>query len=152
MATKRRMYWMRFSEGAAFTIIAAANVSRLALPSVREAEVGREYEGYTVTRAILNLTLRSATTMAVVTAGLHIQQEDIAIATVTPAGDPHADWFWHEEFLVNDSGDDPLQIHRDIRSQRKARGGDSDMFFVINNRSGVNVEVHRSGGILVKRA
>ena len=70
MATRRKMYWMRFSEGSAFTVVAAANVSRLAIPSVRETEVGREYEGYTITRAIINVTLRSATTMAVVTCGM----------------------------------------------------------------------------------
>ena len=152
MADKRRVYWMRFSEGAAFAVVAAGNNSRLLVPSIREAEVGREYEGFTITRLIINVTLRSATTLAVVTMGVIVQQEDIALATVQPAADPHADWFWCEEFLANDSGDDSLQIHRDIRSQRKARGGDSEVYIYVVNRSGVNIEVHRSGSMLVKRA
>ena len=55
MTTRRRTYWMRFSEGAARVSLGANTVSRLFLASPREAETGREYEGYTVTRTIMNL-------------------------------------------------------------------------------------------------
>jgi len=147
------MYWMPLSDGATFTSIAPGNTSRLSIPSVREAEVGREYEGYTVTRLLLNVTMRSASALLVLGVGVILLQEDVLLSTVNPSNDPSSDWLWFEEFLIPDSGDDPLIIHRDIRSQRKARGGDSDMFIYATNRSGVSTaEIHRGGRALVKRA
>ena len=145
---------MPFSEGSGFTALGPSGVNRLSIPSVREVEVGREYEGYTITRCVFNLNLQSATTTPlVVSCGLITIQEDVAVGTITPSGDPSADWFWFEEFLAPGSDEDPVTHHRDIRSQRKARGGDSDTYFyIVNRNAGSTVNVHRSGRMLVKRA
>ena len=144
---------MSYSEGAAFTSLAPGQSSRLFLASVRETEVGREYEGYTVTRTLMNWSLHSASAPLVATCGMITEQEDIGLASVTPAGDPSADWMWFEEFLAPDSTDPALILHRDIRSQRKARGGDAALFLYVDNRSSVStLEVHRAGRVLAKHA
>ena len=152
MANRRSMYWMSFSEGSSTTAVSAGGESRLLMPSIRESELGREFERYTVTRILFNLSLTSATANLVVTAGIHIIQEDVPITAISPADDPHSDWLWKEEFIV--TGQDAAGVslvHRDIRSQRKAVP-DSEFYFVINNRSGATVDVHRSGRALIKRA
>ena len=150
---RRSTFWMPFSEGPAFTTLAPGSSSRLFIASVREGEVGREMEGYTVTRTLINVSLHSASAPLVATMGMITQHEDITLALVTPSGDPMADWMWHEEFLAPDSQDDALIFHRDIRSQRKARGGDAALFIYVDNRSGVSsLEVFRAGRVLAKHA
>jgi len=148
---------MDFTEGATVLGMAAGAVSRLLLPSLREAEVGREYEGYTITRFLLSLFLNqtsgTGTTTSVVALGLITQQEDVAITAVDPAADPHADWMWWETFVVGSSINQPnARITRDIRSQRRARGGDSIVHLYAFNRGGETIDIHRSGRMLVKRA
>jgi len=141
---------MRYSEGATVTNMAPGAVSRLLILSLREAEVGKEYEGFTVTRALSKIWLNSTGAEAVVTAAMLVQHKDVTTGVVTPAVDPHADWLYHEEFVTNSSTQEPLTIWRDIRSQRKARG-DMEVYMYLINRSGViTVEVHRSGSLLVK--
>jgi len=153
MTTRRKTYWMSFSEGSTVLSMAPGAVARLIIPSLREAEVGREFEGYTITRSILNLWCVSTGSEAIITHGLMVHQEDVSAGQITPDLDPHADWLWQEDTVVPQSTDDSIRIHRDIRSQRKARGGDSNYFWYIVNRSGVvTVEVHRSGRCLIKRA
>ncbi len=154
MSQRRSTFWMPFSEGNTQTIVGAGVVSRISIPSIRETEVGREYERYTVTRTLVSLSLRAMASTVVVAVGIISLQEGVQVLTVTPAGDPSADWLWLEEFQVTtDSAGPSAQILRDLRGQRKARGGDSDLFFYVENRSGVNsLEVHRFGRCLVKRA
>jgi len=155
---RRSTLWMPFSEGAATTDIAASATARLALPSIREAEVGREYEGYTVTRIVLGWYAAYATATAGVkeqyVCGIITHQEDIAVGQFDPVTAPSADWMWHEEFTgaVENASLDENQS-RDLRSQRKVRGGDSEVFWYITNRSTSKVlRVHRRGRMLVKRA
>ena len=117
--------------------LGAGAVARLFVPSIREAETGREYEGYTVTRMLLNLLLRSTSgSDRVLTCGMIIQQEDVLIGSVLPDDDPHADWLWHEEFVVgvNDHAPHAL-ISRDIRSQRIARGREACLSSLDKDRS-----------------
>ena len=151
---RRGTYWMAFNEGSVPVSQAGGAVSRLLLPSIRELEVGREYEGYTVTRTILNLFLISETAaQLVIDVGLITLQEDVTIAAIDPPTQPHADWMWNETFVVDDNIAAPhTLIQRDLRSQRRTRGGDSEMYFYVVNRGGTPVSVHRSGRMLVKRA
>jgi len=144
---------MSFSEGATVLTLGPGSAARLLLPSLREAEVGREYEGYTVTRILLNLWILSTGAEAIITSGVIYQQEDVAVGSVQPDVDPHADWMWQEDTVAPASTDDGIRIHRDIRSQRKLRGGDNELYWYVKSRSGaVSVELHRSGRVLVKRA
>jgi len=154
MTSRRRgTFWMEFSEGAVLLTLAFGGISRLLIPSLREGEVGREYEGYTVTRTIFNLFLHSTGAEVVCTAGIIILPESVGASSVDPTAEPAADWLWREEFVAPASADEPLEIHRDVGSQRKARGGETEQFFYVVNRSGVaGVELHRSGRTLVKRA
>ncbi len=152
MPQRRSTFWMPFSEGAAMFSLTSGLNSRLLIPSIRESEVGREYEGFTITRTILNLrmTLASGTDI-VVTAGIIMENEDIDVDDVEPVDNPSADWIWHEEFIVP-SASESLEIHRDIGSMRKARGGEQSIFFYLHNRTATTVLVHRSGRMLIKRA
>jgi len=155
MTTRRRgTFWATFSEGATATTVVSTAASRLFLLSTREAQVGRQYEGYTVTRMIFNLHLQQLTDVEeAVSCGIILQNADIAVASVEPAADQYADWLWWEEFLpgVSAVGNWNL-ITRDIRSQRKARGADTELWFYVTNRGGGSIVVHRSGRILCKRA
>ncbi len=154
MPNRRGVLWLPFSEGAVVTTLAAGNTTRLDIGSIREAEVGREYEGYTVTRSLL--TIKVANTSGgtnVWAAGLIVLQENVALATVTPAATPSADWLWHEEFVAANLFNDATSlVHRDLASQRKARGGDSILWLYITNRGASAVSIHRAGRVLIKRA
>jgi len=145
---------MRFSEGAARISLAANTVTRLILPSIREVEVGREYEGYTITRTIVNLHASASTGVIVIANGMLLQNESVAIGNVNPDAEPHVDWHWWEEFAVGaNEGVLDQGIHRDISSQRRARGGETFLGWYIVNRDVTNaVNIHRSGHVLVKRA
>jgi len=154
MVSRRRgTYWMSFSEGATLLTMAPGATSRLLIPSLRETEAGREYEGYTVTRMLLNIFIQSTGAEAIVTFGVILQTESVAVGQVGPVQEPHADWLWQEDLVTGPSTDEPLRIHRDIRSQRKSRGGENEFYVYAVSRSGViSVELHRSGRVLVKRA
>ena len=155
MTQRRAVLWFPFSEGATPTTLAASTLNRLFLPSIRETEVGREYEGYTVTRIILRLTIFSdGGTEQVITCGIIAQQEDVAIASVSPVGDPTADWMWHEEFVLKNSGDlESMLITRDLGSQRRLRGAGTELYWYAENRDAADaVKIHRSGRVLIKRA
>jgi len=142
------------SSGAAQINLTATSTARLLIPSLREAEVGREYEGYTITRMLLNLSLLATTgDEQVVTAGLITHNEDINISQIDPATNPFADWMWHEEFVIaNNNNAYHFNIQRDIRSQRKTRGAQSDTFLYLFNRGAVTILFHISGRVLCKRA
>jgi len=153
MADRRQTYWMSFSEGATLLTQGPGIQTRLLIPSLRETEVGREYEGYTVIRVILKLWLHSTGAEAVITSGIMTHAEGVALAQLNPANDPHVDWLWQEDTVVSASVDEPRVVERDLRSMRKSRGGDNNLFWYVVNRSGVvSVELHRSGRALIKRA
>jgi len=156
VSRRRSTLWMPFSEGASTTAIAAGAVSRLILPSIREAEVGREYEGYTVTRILCTWSASIASGGNVVyTCGIIRQNEAVAVGQIDPVANPSADWMWHEEFnLISTGGfgQGPDNLTRDLGSQRKVQGGESEVFWYIVNRGGVTITVHRAGRMLVKRA
>jgi len=144
---------MPFSDGNSTLGLAAGGRTRLLIPSVRELSVGRSFEGYTVTRIIFNLKMISdVSALNVVKCGILTQNEDVLIGSVD-AGDTLSDWLWHEEFIVGQDDSAPERlISRDIRSQRKARGGQSELYFMLENLGGGALQVHRSGRCLVKRA
>jgi len=152
--SRRGTFWVGFSEGVNLLTLSPGTVSRLLIPSLLEAEIGRELENYTVTRIILNLHLHATGAEAVITAGVHVVHENVGVGVVKPAQDIHADWLWHEEFVAPPSADDQMAvISRDLRAQRKLNSREQELYFELNNRSGaVSVEVHRSGRVLVKRA
>ena len=155
MTSRRRgTYWAHVSEGAAILEMAAGAVSRLLLMSLRETEVGREYEGFTVTRVISNLYLFGQTsTDLVITSGLILHAENVAIGQIDPVAEPHTDWLLNEEHVVSQGVEgNPMTVHRDLGSQRKARGGESELFWYLFNRSGAAIRVHRSARVLLKRA
>jgi len=151
--SRRGTYWATFSEGAVRTTIAAGVINRLFVLSTRQAQVGREYEQYTITRSLMNIHISAASSNIVVSMGLIVQNADIALGTIEPASDQFADWLWWEEFVVTSDGAQPgALITRDIKSQRRARGGDTELYLIVVNRGAVNLLVHRSGRILLKRA
>ena len=153
MATSRRLVWLPFSDGPSFTAVGTGVTNRLDVGSIREVEVGREYEGYTVTRIICTLSaIMTSGNNGVVTVGMMAQNENIGAVTVEPVGQPNADWMWHEEFRTETALVGPFcsNIHRDLRSQRKVRGGESLLGLWLTNRSGVTINVHRSGRVLIK--
>ena len=156
MTTRRRgTFWMPFSEGAVPLAHAAGISSRLLIASIRETAHGREFEGYTVTRILFNMTITAdAGNDNVVAAGIILLPSDVALANVGPADERLVDWMWQEEWQVGVINNfNQVRISRDIRSQRKARGGDTELYFYVENRDGANgLQVHRSGRVLVKRA
>jgi len=152
---RRGMYWMPFSEGVAPLVMAAGISSRLFIASIRETEVGRVYEGFTVTRMVFNLrAFAGAGVDTILACGIILLPVDVALANILPGADKLVDWLWQEEYMLatsNSQGE--LNITRDIRSQRKARGGDSELWFYAENRDAVQtVTIHRSGRALIKRA
>ena len=151
---RRGTYWAHVSEGATPLVLSAGGVSRLLLLSLREAETQREYEGYTVTRMILSCGQDYASgTQRPITHGVIVLPESVSIGDIDPATEPHVDWLWNEEFMVGSNiTETNAKFTRDIRSQRKARGGDSELYWIVVNRGGVNLNVHRSGRILLRRA
>ena len=143
---------MPISEGASSLSLTSGLNSRLLILSIREAETGREYEGFTITRSILNINMRIASGNDVVVAfGIILQNEDIDVDDVEPIANPSADWLWHEEFVIP-SAMESIQVHRDIGSMRKSRGGENSIFFYAHNRSATTVLLHRGGRMLIKRA
>jgi len=153
MANRRQTYWMSFSEGATILSMGPTVTTRLLIPSLREAEVGREFEGYTVIRMLLKLWSHSTGAEGVLSNGIMTHAEAIALGQLRPDLEPHADWMWQEDVVSNASDEPPTVIERDIRTMRKSRGGENELFWYIRNRGAVvTVEVHRSGRVLCKRA
>ena len=156
MTSRRRgMYWMPFSEGTTLLTMAANTSSRLFIASIRETEVGRTYEGFTVTRMVFNVTAFSdAGSGNVLSMGIILLPADVVLTSILPGPDKLVDWLWNEDHVVGIQNTDlTLKISRDIRSQRKARGGDSELWFYAENRDSVNaISLHRSGRALIKRA
>jgi len=153
---RRATYWMPFSDGAVPLVHAASASSRLFVASIRETEVGRVYEGFTVTRMIFNVTASSVSSGNdnVITLGVILLPADIALGTVLPSVDQLSDWLWQEEHVVGlTASGAEIRFSRDIRSQRKSRGGDTELWFYATNRdTGNAVTIHRSGRVLIKRA
>ena len=150
MTTRRRRVWLPFSAGADPVVLVASGVDRIFVASITEAEVGRQYEHYTVERSIFNVSLFAPNT-SIVTMGILMVQEDVAIATITPVADPGAQWLWHEEFMSHNAVDpSAYNMRREVKSRRIARGNDSELYFIIENRAAGNtITYHVSGRILV---
>ena len=149
---RMRRVWFPWSTGSAQVALAATSTLRVLLPSILEAEMGREYESYTVTRSIFRLNISADSGAAVVTFGMIIQPEPLLLASSNPADDPERDWFYHEEFLVEvaaESLDPANAIVRDIASQRKSKGMNTEMFLYVRNRGALGIQFHGSGRSLI---
>ena len=150
MTTRRPVNWVRFSSGDTINDLTGGAVQRLVILSLKENEIGRQLEGFTVTRSLLNLYLKAATTPAIGMYGLVAQHKDVAIGSVNPQDDPHADWFYFEEFPIDADEGNVTLFSRDIRSMRKVRA-DQELYLYLENRtSGATLENHQSGSILLK--
>jgi len=150
MTSRRRgRFWLPFGTGATPDTIISGNVVRLFIPSVLESEVGRELERYTIVRLILSIYLKSTSGNTVVTMGAIALQEDVLLTSIGPGNQPSADWLWHEEFLADAGNGGPYTlISRDIRSQRRQRGSDTDFYIYTHNRGANSVINHTSGRAL----
>ena len=150
MVTRRRRLWLPFSAGADPVVLVASGVDRIFVASINEIEAGRQFEHYTVERSIFNISMFAPNT-SIVTMGLVMMQEDVAISTITPVGDPGAQWLYHEEFMTHNAVDPSnYNMARDVRARRMARGNDAELYFMIENRAAGNtITYHVSGRVLI---
>ena len=151
MTQQRRRLWLPWSTGDDEVSLAASSSTRIFIASVNETEVGRQLENFTVERMVFNVGILANTGPSVVTCGILMQSEDVLQASVSPSGDPGADWLWFEEYLTTNAGGAPhTHIFRDIRSRRKTRGNDSEAYFMVDNReSAATINFHTQGRMLV---
>ena len=150
MAPRRRgRLWLPFTDGATVTVQTTGSVTRLFLDTVMEVELGRQMEGYTIERILLNMYLVANTVAAVVTVGIALHQEDVALTSINPEADQVSDWLYLEEFVATVSNSQARQT-RDIRSKRISRGRDTELYlYTVNRSSSSTVDVHMSGRVLV---
>ena len=144
--------WLPFSTGSTEDSLGPTGTQRIFIASITESEVGHQIEHFTVMRQIFNLSmLNQAAGQAFMNIGTILLQEDVALASILPDGDPGADWLWHEQFSVtNDRAAGHINIFRDVRSQRIARGNDTELYMIIKNRDSTNtVDFSASGRVLV---
>ncbi len=149
------MFWSPFSDGAAVIGLAAGATNALIIGSIIEAEVGKEFEGYTVTRIIGTLFFNGGVNSELLlTTAINVQQEDISVNAITPVNDPSADWLYHQDHVAMARTDSTHtdRVNIDLRGQRKARGMDSEIRWFVENRSGQVINIHRTGRVLIKRA
>ena len=153
MARMRRT-WLPLTTGSSTLTLGPVGSARILIRSLRQAEAGREFDQWTVTRSLLNLALRTQAGDAVVTVGLIVLNENTSLSVMGPSSDPEADWFYHEEFLVRSGFDgSAMMITRDIGGMRKARGGDRELYLYLVNRDVVEtVEYSVSGRCLIMEA
>ena len=151
----RRMMWSPFSEGSGVIGLAVATNSRLDLLSLVETEVNRDIEEFTVTRIVGTLFFNGGVNSELVlTAAIRLQHEDIGLASVSPVGDPASRWLYHQDHVAMARTDSTSvdRINFDLRGQWKARGLDNTLWFMVENRSGQVINIHRTGRVLLKRA
>ena len=143
--------WLALSSGATPGSLSAASVTRFSIPSIIEAELGRELERYTVSRMILRVTLKLASAGdAVCTVGVITHNEVVALGQVTPASNPSADWTYLDEVMVGATTDPYATLRVDVGGQRKSRGSEADTFIYIENRhASIAMTFHIFGRILV---
>jgi len=139
--------WMSWNSGAEEITIAADATARVLLPTLLEAEIGREIEQYTVVRTIMDFSLRAAGGVSSIAVGLIVHNENVVLGQIDPTDDPHADWMYHEQFSVN-----TLEhlFHRDVAGKRMSRGHENELFLYIRNReTGAAVMVFFAGRTLI---
>ncbi len=153
MADRMRRVWMPFKSGSsAMTPIAAASVARLLLPSVLEAEMGRSYESYTVTRLLLKFyAINDSGPGNPWTLGVGIRSNSLALADENPSDDATSDWLFGPESIVvsvaSTAGEDTV-ARFDIRAQRKSLGMATETFLYIVNKGSAG-DFFASGRMLV---
>ena len=115
-----------------------------------EAQLGRDIQGFTTQRLIVNIDGRSdTTTPAFWVAGLIATNAQLALADLRPGENPTGDWQWWEGWRVNPSDRELTHMHRDLRVARKVRGRDQNLFLYLENELTVAGTVLIHGRVLV---
>jgi len=146
--SRRRRTWLPFNS----TVISLTSlaISRTDIPSIMEAQLGREIQGYTTQRLIVNIdALSNTTTPSFIACGLIANNAGLALADIDPGANPEADWQWWEGFRVNDVDQELTHIHRDLRVQRRVRGRDTNMFIYVSNEGTITTSVLIHGRVLI---
>ena len=151
MVSRRRRLWLPFSTGGPPDTLAANSSVRVVIASINEAEVALERERYTLVRLILQMGFIFPTAIDNVAIAAIVLNENLLASTINPVGNPSSDWFYHEQFLVAVSTQNPaVNISRDIRAMRKMPGTESEAYVYITNRSTSQVlSFQLSGRMLV---
>ena len=142
---------MPFTSGIVSDTVNASTTARFSIPSILEAETGREFEHFTVTRVLINWMGEMASDVSgIITFGIRFHNENEAATVVRPSENPSADWLYHEEFMVKAGAAPLFNFTRDLGANRRARGSEQDLgIYVQNNHTTVALLHHLSGRALV---
>ena len=153
MARMQRV-WLPFRSGR--VAVAAATNVRFFMRSLIEAAMDRDLTQFTVTRMIFGFScsLDGPNPSDLMSLGIRFENENVGIGIVRPDQDSTAAWLYWEE-VVAASGAVAGQyfqrdrIFRDIATQRKTRGNDTELLFYVTNPGGVAGDFMLSGRALV---
>ena len=148
----RNRLWASWSSGSSATSLAAASEVRVYMLSLVEMQtvLDRKVQEYTVVRTIGQVSLRVASGETVVTVGIAILDRDVALGTITPGLDTHADWLYHRELITGSTiFERQNELDIDVRGQRKSRGSRTELYMKLSNRGAVAVLWHTSGRVLL---
>ena len=153
MARMQRI-WMPFRSGR--VAIAAATNLRFFMRTLIEQAMDRDLTQFTVTRMIFGFSCSLDGNVAsdIMSLGVRMENENVAVGVVRPDQDATAAWLYWEEVVANATGvtGQYLQrdrVIRDIATQRKTRGNDTELMFLVTNPGGVNGDMMLSGRALV---
>ncbi len=127
--------WMSWNSGAEQLTLAAAATARVLIPTLLEAELGREIAKYTVVRTLMSLTLRASTGQSAIAVGIMMHNKNISLGQIDPTDDPHGDWLYLEQWSVDTTKN---IFFRDVAGKRMSRGQEQEQFLYIRNRDAVS--------------
>jgi len=156
MARMQRI-WLPFRSGR--VAIAAATNVRFFMRSLIEGAMDRDLTQFTVTRMIFGFSCALDGNVAsdIMSLGIRFENENVAIGVVRPDNDSTAAWlYWEEVVAANDNVGSAAgvyvqrdRIFRDIATQRKTRGNDTELLFYVTNPGAVAGDLMLSGRALV---
>ena len=144
--------WLPWRMGSEQTLTPSAVLS-VDIPSIMEARLNRQIEGYTSSRSIFNITMISGSSTGVsqLIAGIINLPTGVILGGVEPENDATADWqYWEEWTIPREDNNERVEIHRDVRTERKSPGRDRVYQLILKNTSASNnLIVYASGRTVV---
>jgi len=145
----RRRQWLPFTLGDEPVNLAAGADTRLFIASLADSEGAADFRTFTVQRILLSLMIRATNVFSTMAVGIRFDNEDVPLGTTDPENDMVSDWLYLEQFCTI-ATEQPWYATRDIRSQRKSRSLNEQLFFYATNKDAVDsVQLHMSGRVLV---
>jgi len=146
---RRTVWWYESSAPAAVAIAGNSVFDLTPIATIPGSAVG----GFTIVRAIMTVTMRASVINldAFGSFGVLVAPAS-AIAALPDAILDLADWYWHKNFFVRDTGGDSMvEYDIDLRSSRRVRGEARSLFhrLTVNAGAGSGINFSITGRFLL---